>query len=491
MLTLRAAEVLANCDVVLYDALANSTILEHTRIGTECVSVGKHGRGAVWTQLEIHDKLLEYARQGKSIVRLKGGDTSIFARTGEEIEFLLAHHIPFEVVPGVTAASAASACAGIPLTHRDWSSGVAFITGHQQAIDGADEADDELDWASIAKFPGTLVIYMGVTNVELWSQRLIEGGRWANTPVAIVRHASLPNQSILRSTLGEVGSLVGGPPKLRPPVVFIIGEVARLEDVMNWFSKRTLVGESIVLTRPAGQNESLRDELAALGANVIVSPALLIKPVDVKCEVGSALFESVQLPIKFNWIVFSSSHGVQHWIDAYLKVNHDIRHLHSSRIGGVGPSVREALAKYHLQCDLCLDDSSNAEKLADALKPFVINQRVLVVTTNRARTTLVDALQDSASEINEVIAYTSETIEVMEASKMTGLSSLRRVCALATSVAIAEAAFEQLKNITADIHWLCLSERIATRVKELGASHIHHIASLNANAIAAAIKEIS
>ena len=225
LITVRGAECLARADVVLYDYLASPLLLSHARPSTELICLGRHGQGRLMTQAEVNEAMVRPALAGLNLVRLKGGDPTIFARASEELAALEAAGVPYEIVPGVSAAQAASSHAGIPLTHRDHASCVALIAG-QESPDKRSE--DLLDYAALAKFPGTLVFYMGVTTVADWSHALIENGKPAKTPVAIVRRCSFPDQETYFSTLGDVARVVAADREtLRPPAVVIVGEVAR------------------------------------------------------------------------------------------------------------------------------------------------------------------------------------------------------------------------------------------------------------------------
>src|SRR5688500_9554665 len=232
LVTLRAVEILRRADVVLYDYLVNPAVLAHCRPDAILVSLGKHGGGRIRTQADIHDLLSDFAQWKQTIVRLKSGDPMVFARAGEELDFLVQQGLDFEIVPGVTAAIAAASYAGIPLTHRDSASAVALVTGQEEA----GKAESSLDYAALAAFPGTLAFYMGVTTAEHWSQALIAAGKPPQTPVAILRRVSLPDQMRLDTTLDEVAAVVREA-KLRPPVVFLIGEVAAHGPAWTWFDK--------------------------------------------------------------------------------------------------------------------------------------------------------------------------------------------------------------------------------------------------------------
>ncbi len=259
LLTLRGAELLGRSDVVLYDGLSNADLLRHAP-SAEHICVGKHGQSRIWRQDEIIAEILRHAQAGKSVARLKGGDPAVFARTAEEVEALREAGVPFEIVPGITAALAAGSYAGIPITHRGLASAVALVTGHEEP----EKPESALDWGALARFPGTLVIYMGVTTAQTWTHALLEAGKPADTPAAIVRRCSLPDQQTIRCRLDEVAEHLTPATKFRPPVIVILGPVTELAETMSWVQHRPLQGQTILVTRPADQAAALADPLRDL-----------------------------------------------------------------------------------------------------------------------------------------------------------------------------------------------------------------------------------
>jgi uroporphyrinogen III methyltransferase/synthase len=274
LLTLRGAECLSEADVVLYDYLAAPELLAQTRPGAELICLVRHGHGRLMSQAETSASMIRHAAQGRTVVRLKGGDPAIFARLAEEIDALVRAGVSYEIVPGVTAAAAASSHAGVPLTDRDEASCVAFVTGQGS---GEKQPADSLDYAALAKFPGTLVFYMGITTAPDWSSALVENGKPAETPVAIVRRCSLADQATILTTLAELPKLIGEK-KLRPPAVIIVGNVAQKCAPANWFNSRPLFGRTVLVTRPEHQADDLANRLRSLGANVLCQAAIEIAP---------------------------------------------------------------------------------------------------------------------------------------------------------------------------------------------------------------------
>ncbi len=309
LVTLRGAECLRMADIVLYDYLANRLLLAHCRPAAEAVCLGQHGRGRLMTQAEVNAAMIAAARRGGVVVRLKGGDPTTFARAAEELTALEAAGVPYEIVPGVSAAQAASSHAGIPLTDRDQASCIALVTGQEST---AKRPEEQLDYAALAQFPGTLVFYMGLTTAPQWSRALVEEGKPADTRVAIVRRCSLPDQETIFTTLGEVERALGsGPGKLRPPAVVIVGEVAAARNTVNWFTSRPLFGTTVLVTRPAGQEEELALSLRELGAAVLTQPAITIGEPREWAPVDAAIRRLAE----FDWLVFSSTMAsITSWI---------------------------------------------------------------------------------------------------------------------------------------------------------------------------------
>src|SRR4051812_8589992 len=341
LLTLRGAECLRLADVVLYDYLASPELLTHIRTGAERICLGRHGHGRLMSQSEINETMISEANNGRTVVRLKGGDPAIFARLADELAALDAADVHYEIIPGVTAAQAASSHAGIPLTDRDEASCVAFVTGQEKHDQSS---DDTLDYAALATFPGTLVFYMGVTTAGDWSRALIDHGKCADTPVAIVRRCSLPDQQTFFTTLGELGETVRKK-KFRPPAVVIVGDVAKEREVSNWFTTRPLFGRTVLITRPEHQSDDLAARLQNLGANVLRQPAIEIGPPTDWTPVDRAIGRQPD----FDWLVFSSSNGVEYFFGRLLALGHDVRHLATVRLAAIGAGTAAALAEFRLK----------------------------------------------------------------------------------------------------------------------------------------------
>lgn len=400
-ITLRGVECLAQADVVLYDYLVNPAILRHARTNAELICLGHHGRTRIWSQAEVNAKLVSCGREGKIVARLKSGDSTIFARAAEELEALAAVGVPCEIVPGVTAAVAVGSCAGIPLTHREYASAVALITGHE---DGGKE-ETALDYPALARFPGTLVFYMGVTTVRHWTAELIGAGKPPETPAAIVRRCSFADQQTILCRLDEVAQRMTGPEKMRPPVVVVVGEVARAANRHDWFGQRPLFGQRIVVTRPAGQCEGLARPLRELGADVLLQPAIQIEPPEDWSIVDAELAHVG----RYNWIVFSSSNGVQMFLDRLLATGRDMRALANAELAAIGPGTAEELARYLLKADV-VPDEFRAESLAAALKQSAAGAEILLIRASRGREVLAEQLTAAGGKVSQVVVYRSTDV---------------------------------------------------------------------------------
>ena len=400
LLTLRGAELLGRADVVLYDGLSNDSLLDHAA-DAEKICVGKHGQTRIWTQDEICEEIIRHVRDGKTVARLKGGDPAVFARTAEEIEAVRAAGIPFEVVPGITAALAAGSFAGIPITHRQLASAVALVTGHEEP----GKSESALDWDALAKFPGTLVIYMGVTTAPQWTRALIDAGKDPATPVALVRRCSHPDQQTVHCRLDEVADRLTPASRFRPPVVVIIGEVTKLAPSMSWFDRRPLFGQTVLVTRPIEQADELGSLLSELGATVVTQPVIKISPPKDWSDVDDAIANLSD----FGTIVFSSVNGVRYFFDRLFALGLDVRKLAGLRIAAVGSKTSAAIESYHLRCDVVPEDF-RADSLPTELLPTAKGYRFLLIRASRGRDTLRESLVRAGGMVREVIAYRHEDV---------------------------------------------------------------------------------
>src|SRR3972149_1728137 len=367
LITLRGVECLKKADLVFYDYLVNTAILEYAP-RAEKVCYRQRGEGRKVSQDEINARLVEAARQGKTVVRLKGGDPDVFGHSAEETTALTAAGIPYEIVPGVTAALAAAGYVEIPVTHGERASAVALVTGQQRP-----DKSDPLDYAVLADFPGTLVFYMGVLSAGRWSKALMERGKSAATPVCIVRRCTWPDQEIVRCTLGTVAQGTEER-RLRPPAVIVVGEVVNLAPVKAWFAARPLAGQTVLAIRPRLESDALSDQLRELGANVIEHPVIRISdPADWR-PVDAAL-ERLD---EFDWIVFHSANGVRYFISRLVTIGGDLRRLGMVNLAAIGPATAEELLRHNLRADVVPPEFC-AESLAETLAGEASGKKFLLI----------------------------------------------------------------------------------------------------------------
>jgi uroporphyrinogen III methyltransferase/synthase len=459
LLTLRGAECLRSADVVLYDYLASPELLTHIRASAERICLGRHGHGRLLSQDEINEEMITHAKNGETVVRLKGGDPTIFARLAEELSALEAAGVPYQIVPGITAAQAASSYAGIPLTDRDEASCVALVTGQEKHDQSS---ADTLDYAALAKFPGTIVFYMGVTTAGAWSSALIANGKRADIPVAIVRRCSLPDQQTFFTTLGELCETVRAK-KLRPPAVMIVGEVAHARDFSNWFTSRPLFGRTVLVTRPPHQADDLAARLQDLGASVLRQPAIEIgAPAD-----WSKVDRIIDRIAEFDWLVFSSANGVEYFLGRLLARGYDMRHLGRLRLAAIGPATVAALTRFHLKTYV-QPETYRAEALAEALAPEVRGKRVLLARASRGREVLADMLAGAGATVEEVVVYESRVIETADEEIAQGLIAGNIDITTVTSSAIAHSLVRLFGDDLRKTRLAAISPVTAATLTELG-----------------------
>ena len=385
LVTVRARELIELADVIVYDYLANSKILDWTKPDCERIYVGKSaGRHSI-PQDEIEEILVDSAIKGKQVVRLKGGDPFVFGRGGEEIDELQIDKIPFEIVPGVTAALATAAYVGIPLSHRDYSSSITFLTGHENP----EKHTLSIDFRVYAKTKGTLCLYMGVGQLPRITSELKEGGMAGATPIAIVEWATLNRQ---RSVYGTLDTIVEDleASGLGAPAMIIIGEVVTHRAKTEWFEGRPLFGKRIVVTRAREQAVQLTQMLTEQGAEVIELPFISVE----QHFDGQRVSEVLAGIAVYEWIIFTSANGVKNFFELFYKAYDDIRCLGPMRIAAVGAATAREIEKHKLKVDL-IPKQANADTLAEELieNEGVESVQLLIVTGNQNRECLVERLE--------------------------------------------------------------------------------------------------
>jgi len=388
LMTARALELIAGADVIVYDRLIPATALDGARADTELVFAGKQGGGPSVSQSDIQRMLLSHGAAGRSVVRLKGGDPFVFGRGGEEAEALRAAGISYEVVPGITAGVAAAAYAGIPVTHRDASSAVAFVTGHEDP----GKPESALDWPALAAFPGTLVFYMGVRQLGAIARQLIAGGRSSSEPAAVIERGTLPGQRVVTGTLDTIAS-VAEREQVRAPAVSVFGAVAGLRTDLAWFEARPLAGVSIAVTRARAQASELATRLRGLGADALEAPAIRIVALD-----GPA--PEVE---RYDLVCLTSPNGVRLLFDRLARAGQDARAFAGVRVAAIGPGTAAALREHGLIADV-VPERFVAEGLVEALADVPVS-RALVARAAQARDVLPDALRERGAEVDVVALY--------------------------------------------------------------------------------------
>lgn len=438
LLTLRGFQCLQKADLVIADRLVHPRIFQYVRASAEIFYCCQHGQTAATPQErkfchreEIVSKMIQEAQKGKVVIRLKGGCPELFARQSEELALLRQAGIPYEIVPGITAGLAAAAYAEIPLTDSELSSAVALATGHERS----GKQGLPLDYETLAQFPGTLVVYMGGGTARQWSEALLRGGRSPQTPVAIIRRCTWPDQQTIRCQLGNLPETIAAH-QVQPPAVIIVGEVVSRAPETPWFQARPLFGQRILLTRPEEQSQDLADQLAELGADVLIQPAIRIadppdwRPVD----------EALARLGDFDWVVFSSANGVRYFLDRLLQTGGDLRRFGRVRLAAIGPGTAAQLVQYHLRADL-VPEEFQAEALAEALLQTLgdppSGKRVLLVRASRGRPVLAEMLQSAGVEVHQIVAYTSADVTepVLEIAQALADGAIHWVTVTSSSIA--------------------------------------------------------
>jgi uroporphyrinogen III methyltransferase/synthase len=384
LLTVRARELIAAADVILFDRLIPPGALDGARDEVELVDVGKQGGGPQVPQAETDALLVDYGRRFGLVVRLKGGDPFVFGRGGEEALVLREAGIPFEVVPGVTAGVAAPAYAGIPVTHRELASGVAFVTGHEDPA----KPETALDWPALAAFPGTLVFYMGVRALPRIASQLVAGGRSPDEAVAVVERGTLPGQRVVLATLADVAERAAAA-GIRAPAVTLVGPVAELRERIAWLEARPLHGRTVAVTRARAQASALADRLRALGAAVVEAPAIRVRPLEVE----------LPDPQGYDLLCVTSPNGAERLFD-HLR---DARALAGVTVAAIGPGTARALRGRGVEPDV-VPVRAVAEGLVEALADVPV-RRALIARAAEGRDVLPDALRERGAEVDVVALY--------------------------------------------------------------------------------------
>lgn len=395
LITAKGLDCIRKADVIIYDYLVCMELINEAREAAEKIYVGKQGGDHTMEQDEINQLIVKKAKEDKIVVRLKGGDPFVFGRGGEEAVFLSENNIPFEIVPGITAAVAAPAYAGIPVTYRKYTSTFGLVTGHEDPT----KPETDIPWDKISSGMGTLAFYMGIKNLPYIVKQLIENGRPEETPVAVIRWGTTARQETVVGTLADI---VEKAKTIRPPAITIVGEVVKLRERLNWYENKPLFGKTILVTRSRDQASEFSERLTRLAARVIEFPTINIAEPDDFKPMDDAIKE-IGL---FDWLIFTSVNGVDAFFNRLFKLDKDIRDLKGVKICAIGPATAEKIKDLHLKVD-CQPPKYVAESVVEELKRLqeVKDKRFLIPRADIARSYLPEALKAIGAYVREVVAY--------------------------------------------------------------------------------------
>jgi len=396
LISVRALEYIQIADTIVYDRLADDRLLSTARPDVELIYVGKASSDHTMRQEDINQLLVDKAKEGKTVVRLKGGDPFVFGRGGEEALLLVANQISFEIVPGITSAISVPAYAGIPVTHRGIAASFAVVTGHEDPT----KAESTIKWSHLATAVDTLVFLMGVENLPHITNKLIENGRSAHTPAAVIRWGTKPEQRVLVTTVGQAAGAVAEA-GIKPPAIFIVGEVVTLREKLAWFDQRLLFGKRVLVTRAREQASALTSELEALGAQCLEAPAIKVVPP----ESYGALDGAIEQLHTYNWLIFTSVNGVEYFFKHLYNMKRDSRALGHAHIAAIGAQTAASLKKYGILADI-VPLEFRAEGIVEALTGRIEpGMSVLIPRALVARDILPEKLREMGAKVNVVPVY--------------------------------------------------------------------------------------
>ena len=396
LFTLKGKKVLEKAEVVVYDRLIGQEILDYANPGAEFIYVGKASSDHALPQEEINKLLVEKAQQGKTVARLKGGDPFVFGRGGEEALYIREHGVDFEIVPGITSAVAVPAYAGIPVTHRDATSSFAVITGHEKP----GKAESSIQWDKIATGIGTLVFLMGVENLGFIVANLTAAGRNPDTPVALIRRGTFPDQAVVSGTLADIVAKVKQA-AFKPPAIIIVGETVNLRSALQWRENKPLWGAKILVTRARSQASELLEQIREAGGEALEFPSIeIVRETDLK-----PLYEAFTRLAEYDWIIFTSINGVDIFFEELRQQKVDIRQLQGIKICAIGPATADRLVNLGLLVDL-MPAEFRAEGIISELESLLQpGEHILIPRAEGAREILPQHLQACGAVVDEVILY--------------------------------------------------------------------------------------
>lgn len=397
LITMRGLEYLKKAEVVVYDRLADDRLLAYAPQDAEMIYVGKASSNHTMKQEDINQLLVDKALEGKTVVRLKGGDPFVFGRGGEEALLLVENEVPFEIVPGISSSIAVPAYAGIPVTHRGIAASFAVVTGHEDPT----KTNSSIYWQNLAKATDTLVFLMGVENLPYITRQLVDNGRSADTPAAVIRWGTKPQQRTLVTTLGKAAEDVKTH-GIKPPAIFLVGNVVALREKLAWFDTRPLFGRKVLVTRAREQASLLTQELEALGASCMEAPSISIaEPSDGYRALDAAIEELSS----YEWVIFTSVNGVKHFFRRLVHARKDARAFAGVRIAAIGAKTAEEVARHGLVADL-VPAEFRAEGIVEAIKGYVTEgTKILLARAKEARNILPDELTKCGADVTIAEAY--------------------------------------------------------------------------------------
>ena len=478
LITVRGMEALQRADVVVYDRLASPRLLQMLKPITEKIYVGKRTDRHTMKQEEINQLLVDLALQGKIVTRLKGGDPTIFGRVGEEAELLVDHDIEFEIIPGVTSATAVPAYAGIPVTHRDYASSIAIVTGHENP----EKLDMNIKWDKLTPATDTMIFLMGIAKIEYIRDQLILHGKPPETPVALIRWGTRVNQQTLVSTLADIAEKVKES-NFKPPAVILVGEVVKLREKLNWYEKKPLFGRRVLVTRARSQASELAERIDDLGGEPYEFPVIeLRQPTD--AAILARLDHALQRIELYDWIIFTSVNGVEYFFMRMQQLGIDIRRMTKARLAAVGPKTEEALLNRGLLTAVLPTAFYQAEGLLQSVLPELKQgQEVLLPRADLAREYLPSQLMQLGMNVTQVDVYNNvicsegieDLIELLRRGDIhivtfTSSSTVNNVCRLLEEHSKVKAA-----DLLAATKIACIGPVTAATIKDWGL-HIEYMA---------------
>jgi uroporphyrinogen III methyltransferase/synthase len=459
LITVKGLRYLEEADVVLFDYLVNKRLLDRSREDAEKIYVGKRGGGTGSHQAVINKLMLAKALEGKKVVRLKGGDPIIFGRGGEEAIFLSENGIPFEIVPGVSSISAVPAYAGIPITHREFSSCFAVATGHE------DSNGESLPWDALAKMP-IVVFLMGVKNLERNMERLIEHGKDPETPVALISWGTLPHQRTITGTVSNIAAKAAEG-NLKPPSIAVVGDVVNLREKINWFETKPLFGRRILITRASKQAWEMIMLIEQLGGEAITFPTIEVTPPERWDELDAA----IEYINNYDWIIFTSANGVEYFFRRLLDSGKDARAIARAKIAAIGEKTAQALKEFGLRPDLTPREFV-AECLVEEFRNLEIRgMKILIPRAQEAREVLPDELRLMGAEVNVVAVYRTLKPQRAEVEKVKQLLASGQLDTVTFTSSSTVRNFIELigdKSLLQGTTLACIGPITASTLRELG-----------------------